>query len=167
MSTTRSSPGCGRDLPKSLSGSGGSTSKFVYLVLGLLLACQYWSYRHCQKEVGTFLVESLGTNVHANSLTRLINIDVDVDVANESTETTTSTPTSATSSTASDSSKEERLKKPSFLRDHYDVCIAGAGLSGAVLAERYATQQGKTVLVVEKREHIGGNCYDYIDVSHF
>ena len=51
-----------------------------------------------------------------------------------------------------------------FLKKHYDVCIAGAGLSGAVLAERYATQMGKTVLVVEKRDHIGGNCYDYIDV---
>lgn len=39
------------------------------------------------------------------------------------------------------------------------VCI-GAGISGATLAERYASV-GKQVLVLEKRDHIGGNCYDY------
>lgn len=40
------------------------------------------------------------------------------------------------------------------------ILIVGAGISGAVLAERYA-KQGKKVLVIEKRDHIGGNCYDY------
>jgi len=45
----------------------------------------------------------------------------------------------------------------------YDVCIVGAGLSGAVIAERYASQLQKRVVVIEKRDHIGGNCYDYID----
>lgn len=49
------------------------------------------------------------------------------------------------------------------LRNSYDVCIVGAGLSGAVIAERYASQLKKSVLVMEKRDHIGGNCYDYID----
>lgn len=44
----------------------------------------------------------------------------------------------------------------------YEIVIIGAGVSGAVLAERYASI-GKRVLVLEKREHIGGNCYDYID----
>ena len=44
----------------------------------------------------------------------------------------------------------------------YDILIIGAGISGAVLAERYA-KKGKTVLVLEKRDHIAGNCYDYID----
>ena len=38
--------------------------------------------------------------------------------------------------------------------------IVGAGLSGAVLAEKYASL-GKKVIVIEKRDHIGGNCYDY------
>lgn len=41
-----------------------------------------------------------------------------------------------------------------------DIIIIGAGISGATLAERYANQ-GKKVLVIEKRDHIGGNCYDY------
>ena len=44
-----------------------------------------------------------------------------------------------------------------------DVCVVGAGLSGAVIAERYATQRNQSVLVLERRPHIGGNCYDYID----
>lgn len=41
--------------------------------------------------------------------------------------------------------------------------IVGCGLSGAVLAERIATQLKKKVLIIDKRNHIGGNCYDYID----
>ena len=43
-----------------------------------------------------------------------------------------------------------------------DIVIIGAGISGAVLAERYANL-GKKVLIIEKRDHIAGNCYDYID----
>ncbi len=44
----------------------------------------------------------------------------------------------------------------------YDIIIVGAGISGAVLAQCYASI-GKKVLVLEKRDHIAGNCYDYID----
>ena len=43
---------------------------------------------------------------------------------------------------------------------NFDILIIGAGISGAVLAERYAAA-GKQVLVIEKRDYIGGNCYDY------
>lgn len=43
-----------------------------------------------------------------------------------------------------------------------EIIIIGAGISGAVLAERYASA-GKKVTVIEKRDHIAGNCYDYID----
>jgi UDP-galactopyranose mutase len=43
-----------------------------------------------------------------------------------------------------------------------DILIIGAGISGAVLAERYASV-GKKALIIEKRNHIAGNCYDYID----
>lgn len=45
----------------------------------------------------------------------------------------------------------------------YDVIIVGAGLSGAVLAERHANVLGHKVLVLEKREHVAGNCFDYVD----
>src|SRR5690625_1639502 len=44
----------------------------------------------------------------------------------------------------------------------WDILIIGTGISGSVLAERYASQ-GKKILMLEKRDHIGGNCYDYTD----
>lgn len=43
-----------------------------------------------------------------------------------------------------------------------DILIIGAGISGATLAERYANA-GKRVLIIEKRDHIAGNCYDHHD----
>lgn len=46
--------------------------------------------------------------------------------------------------------------------EKFDIVVIGAGISGAVLAERYAAA-GKKVLVIEKRNHIAGNCYDFID----
>ncbi|MFA7707433.1 MAG: UDP-galactopyranose mutase [Candidatus Pacearchaeota archaeon] len=45
----------------------------------------------------------------------------------------------------------------------YDYVVVGAGFAGAVIAERLATQANKKVLVIDKRNHIGGNCYDYTD----
>jgi UDP-galactopyranose mutase len=44
----------------------------------------------------------------------------------------------------------------------YDVIIVGAGLSGATMAERLSKELDKKVLIIEKRDHIGGNCYDYV-----
>jgi len=41
--------------------------------------------------------------------------------------------------------------------------IIGSGLSGAVLAERIATILKEEVLIIEKRSHFGGNCFDYKD----
>ena len=43
-----------------------------------------------------------------------------------------------------------------------DILIVGAGISGIVLARLFA-EKGRKVLIVDKRPHIGGNCYDYID----
>jgi UDP-galactopyranose mutase len=43
----------------------------------------------------------------------------------------------------------------------HDIVIVGAGISGATLAERYASEQNKKVLIIEKRDHIAGNCYDF------
>jgi len=45
----------------------------------------------------------------------------------------------------------------------YDYIIVGCGLSGCVIAERIANVLNKRVLILEKRDHIGGNCYDYVD----
>ena len=42
----------------------------------------------------------------------------------------------------------------------YDVVVVGAGFAGAVMARRYAEEQGMRVLVVEKRDHIGGHAHD-------
>ena len=43
----------------------------------------------------------------------------------------------------------------------YDYLVVGAGLAGAVLAERLANELGANVLLVEKRDHIAGNAYDF------
>ncbi|HWG84080.1 MAG TPA: UDP-galactopyranose mutase [Deinococcales bacterium] len=45
----------------------------------------------------------------------------------------------------------------------FDYLIVGAGYAGSVLAERLATQLDKKVLIVDKRDHIGGNAYDEYD----
>jgi UDP-galactopyranose mutase len=45
----------------------------------------------------------------------------------------------------------------------YDYLIVGAGFAGSVAAERLASQHNKKVLMVEKRNHIGGNAYDGYD----
>ncbi len=44
--------------------------------------------------------------------------------------------------------------------EHYDVLVVGAGFAGAVTARRLAEDGGKKVLVLERREHVGGNAYD-------
>ncbi len=44
----------------------------------------------------------------------------------------------------------------------YDYIIIGSGFAGAVVAQKMA-EKGKKVLILEKRDHIGGNCYDEND----
>lgn len=44
----------------------------------------------------------------------------------------------------------------------YDVMVVGAGFAGAVMAERLASE-GKRVLVVDRRPHVGGNAFDKLD----
>ena len=44
-----------------------------------------------------------------------------------------------------------------------DVLVVGCGLSGATIAERCANELGLRVCVIDKRDHVGGNCYDYVD----
>ncbi len=43
----------------------------------------------------------------------------------------------------------------------FDFLIVGAGFAGSVLAERLASQANKKILIIDKRNHIGGNAYDY------
>ena len=45
----------------------------------------------------------------------------------------------------------------------YDILIVGCGLSGIVIAERFSHLQNKKIFIIDKRDHIGGNCYDYYD----
>lgn len=45
----------------------------------------------------------------------------------------------------------------------YDYIIAGSGFAGATAANILADKYNRKVLVIEKRDHIGGNCYDEKD----
>jgi len=47
--------------------------------------------------------------------------------------------------------------------DDFDALVVGAGLSGMVFADLLSRLKGLRVLVIEKRDHIGGNCYDEMD----
>ena len=44
-----------------------------------------------------------------------------------------------------------------------DVLVVGCGLSGAVIARFLAEEMDKKVVVFERRNHIGGNMYDFRD----
>lgn len=47
--------------------------------------------------------------------------------------------------------------------ENREIVIVGAGLSGLCLAERLANVAKRKVLILEKRDQIGGNCYDFYD----
>lgn len=47
----------------------------------------------------------------------------------------------------------------------YSFVVAGSGLLGSVIAERIGNCLNQPVLVIEKRDHIGGNCYSETDAS--
>ncbi len=42
----------------------------------------------------------------------------------------------------------------------FDYLIVGAGFAGSVMAERLASESNKKVLIIDTRDHIGGNTYD-------
>lgn len=42
------------------------------------------------------------------------------------------------------------------------IVIVGAGLSGATIGRKFA-ESGEKVLIVDKRDHIGGNVYDFVN----
>jgi len=47
----------------------------------------------------------------------------------------------------------------------FDYLIVGAGFAGSVLAERLAAGSNKSVLLCDRRDHVGGNAYDHLDAS--
>lgn len=49
--------------------------------------------------------------------------------------------------------------------DKFRYLVVGAGFFGAVIAERIANDLGEKVLVIDKRNHIGGNCYSEVDAA--
>jgi len=47
--------------------------------------------------------------------------------------------------------------------DAHDTLVVGAGYAGSIMAERLASQCGHRVLIIDRRDHIAGNAYDYAD----
>ena len=47
----------------------------------------------------------------------------------------------------------------------YDYLVVGAGLYGAVFAQK-AKEQGKTVLVIDKRNNIAGNTVFTVEIGY-
>jgi UDP-galactopyranose mutase len=45
----------------------------------------------------------------------------------------------------------------------YDALIVGAGYAGSIMARELADRRGHRVLVIDRRDHIAGNAYDYYD----
>lgn len=63
------------------------------------------------------------------------------------------------------SNHKAKQGKMSKIMNRYDYIVIGAGLAGGVIARKLAEERGKKVLIIERRKHIAGNMYDYID-SH-
>ena len=49
------------------------------------------------------------------------------------------------------------------MSDRYDTLVVGAGYAGTVLARELATKREHRVLVIDRRDHIAGNAFDYYD----
>lgn len=47
-----------------------------------------------------------------------------------------------------------------------DCLVIGCGITGAVIA-RHLAEQGRKVVIWERREHLAGNMFDYIDEHGF
>jgi UDP-galactopyranose mutase len=47
----------------------------------------------------------------------------------------------------------------------FDYLVVGAGFAGATIAERLAAESNQSVLICDRRPHIGGNAYDHYDAD--
>lgn len=52
------------------------------------------------------------------------------------------------------------------MKKNKKIIVIGAGISGITLTERLA-KTSSNVLIIDKRNHIGGNCYDFKDKNGF
>ena len=86
----------------------------------------------------------------------------DADVAD--TDLTSGSPTITSASLASSVLTTTVSSRP-LRSERYDYLVVGAGFAGAVLAERLASVMGKRVLIIDKRDHVGGNTFDFYDES--
>ena len=51
------------------------------------------------------------------------------------------------------------------MNGRYDYLIVGCGFAGSVLAERLANEHDARILMIDKRDHFGGNAYDEKDAA--
>jgi UDP-galactopyranose mutase len=58
-----------------------------------------------------------------------------------------------------------RVSQTEIVDRRWDLLVVGAGFAGAVMAERFAADAGLSVLVIDRREHVGGNAYDERDAA--
>ena len=49
--------------------------------------------------------------------------------------------------------------------ERFDAVVVGSGFAGSVVAQQLAERAGMRVLIIEKRNHIGGNMYDEHDAA--
>jgi UDP-galactopyranose mutase len=49
------------------------------------------------------------------------------------------------------------------MKKTYDYIIVGAGFFGSVVAEQITSQSNYSVLLIDRKDHIGGNCYSETD----
>jgi UDP-galactopyranose mutase len=49
------------------------------------------------------------------------------------------------------------------MSDRFDTLVVGAGYAGSILARQLAEQLEHRVLVIDRRDHIAGNAFDYFD----
>ncbi len=62
---------------------------------------------------------------------------------------------------ASGTNGADRFRRGGLTRA-YDALVIGAGFAGSVMAERLAVN-GSRVLIVDRRDHVGGNAFDHLD----